>query len=101
MRQECSHQGLPLKVILMPGQSYINQPDSYSAAFQDYFRHAILSDEKNMQVQVIDLASQLREWHEIKHEQLFHPNEGHLNSLGNQVVADLLKQTAMELPRHK
>ena len=96
IQQECAHQGIPLKVVLMPGQSFINQPGSYSAAFQDYFRRAILAEEKNRQVQVIDLASQLRAWHETRHESLFHPNEGHLNALGNQVVAELLRQTAFK-----
>lgn len=92
MRQECSREGLPLKVVLMPGQSFIEQPGTYSAAFQEYFRKAITSEENNMRVQVIDLASRLRTWRETKGGPLFHPNEGHLNPKGNEAVAELLKQ---------
>lgn len=92
MRQECSREGLPLKLVLMPGQSFIEQPGTYSATFQEYFRKAIVSEENNLRVQVIDLASRLRTWRKNKREPLFHPNEGHLNPKGNQAVAELLKQ---------
>lgn len=90
MRQRCSQEGAALTLILMPGASFIDRPGSYSAAFQDYFRRAILSGEGTMEVPVIDLAGRLREWHENHHEPLFFPNEGHLNARGNQIVGDLL-----------
>jgi hypothetical protein len=97
--QACEQQNVSLKIILMPGRSFIEQPGSYSAAFQDYFRLAILNRQNSLKVHVIDLANLLREWYRRNGNSLFHPNEGHLNVLGNKIVAEILQQAVVNEPR--
>jgi hypothetical protein len=40
--ETCRQQGVGLRLVLMPGQSFVERPDSLSAAFQDYLRRALV-----------------------------------------------------------
>jgi hypothetical protein len=80
-----------LSVVLMPGRSYVEQPGSLSAQFQEYFRSNITSSlTTGSSIEVLDLASHLRDLHINGVNDLYYPNEGHLTPLGHQYVADYL-----------
>jgi len=93
MRRVCEQNQVTLKLILMPGRSYVELPDSVSAGFQDYMRQTILARQSSMGVPVLDLATALREQYRQNGKRLFHPNEGHLTALGHEVVSQLLRDT--------
>jgi lysophospholipase L1-like esterase len=97
IRRLCDENHVSLSLILMPGRSYVELPDSLSAAFQDALRRGIVARQTELGVPVIDLATRLREEHAKSRRPLFHPNEGHLNVAGNQVVADLLRSVLPEM----
>jgi lysophospholipase L1-like esterase len=91
IRQLCMEGDVRLRLILMPGRSYIELPNSLSAHYQDFVRGAILARQADLGVRVIDLASALRDERKKGEKNLFHPNEGHLTARGHQVVADVLR----------
>ena len=88
--ETCRQQGVGLRLVLMPGQSFVERPDSLSAAFQDYLRRALVGRDAQIGVPVIDLATPLRARYQQTGTRLFYPYEGHLNPAGHREVADLL-----------
>ena len=82
-----------LKLVLLPGQSFVEQPDSLSAGYQDFLRRALLRDLATVEgIQLFDLASALREAWQAGGNRLYHPNEGHLSVAGHQFVAGWLAE---------
>jgi len=80
-----------LSVVLLPGRSYVEQPESLSAQYQEYFRQNIKSSlDTSSSIKVMDLALYLRELHDNGIKNLYYPNEGHLTAKGHQYVADFL-----------
>jgi hypothetical protein len=73
----------------MPGQSFVERPDSLSAAFEDYLRRALVPRGAEIAVPVIGLAAPLRARYRETGTHLFYPHEGHLNPAGHRVVAEL------------
>ncbi len=90
IRDSCVESEVKLKLILMPGRSYIERHNSASSQFQDYLRGKIVENIGKMNVDVIDLATHLRERHKIKPGKWFYPHEGHLTAEGHHVVSDIL-----------
>jgi lysophospholipase L1-like esterase len=90
IQELCAINDVSLSIVLMPGRSFVELPESLSAIFQEASRSAILERQVDLGVPVIDLASQLREHYAMTGEQLFFPNEGHLNPAGHAIVAELL-----------
>ncbi len=74
----------------MPGKSYVEQPDSISAQYQDYLRKEIVANNDDMAVDVIDLATHLRERCERASCKWYYPHEGHLTAEGHRIVYDIL-----------
>lgn len=92
IRQLCDENHVKLSLVLMPGRSYVEQPDSLSAQYQDFLRQAILARQADLGVPMTDLAVLLRAERGKGQKHLFHPHEGHLTAAGHQVVADLLRK---------
>ena len=92
VRNACGKGGARLVLALMPGKSFVEQPGSPSAEFQDYLREQIVESGIEMGVQVIDVAGRLCERHKSNRTRLFHPNEGHLTEEGHRIVANILAQ---------
>lgn len=88
MREECRMRSVALKLVLMPGKSFVERPGSVSARFQNFIRKRILKEFEAVNLVVLDLAGHLRGYYEKGGKELFHPNEGHLNQAGHKVVAD-------------
>ena len=87
---EANH--VAMSVLLMPGRSYVELPESFSAQFQEFLRAEIVRRQSELGVPVTDLMSQLRAEYPRSKQRLFYPNEGHLTAVGHQVVADLLRK---------
>ncbi len=81
-----------LTLVLLPGRSFVELPDSYAAALQAHFRLAILSSTERIRLRTIDLATLLQEQASDSKASFFYPNDGHLNPLGHQISAKLLQQ---------
>ena len=93
IEKQLSEKNGQLTVVLLPGRSYVEQPASLSAQYQDYFRQSIKSSlETSSTIKVMDLASHLRQLNDAGINNLYHPNEGHLTAFGHQHVADYLKE---------
>jgi len=80
-----------LAVVLLPGRSFVENPGSLSAGYQDFLRRSLLRDLSLVAgVETIDLANALREARERGDSGLYYPNEGHLSPRGHLLVAGLL-----------
>jgi hypothetical protein len=91
MSEEAQRHGAGFGVALLAGKSFVREPRSLSARYQDHLRRGILED--LTEVPVLDLASRLREVHEAgTGGDLYYPNEGHLTPRGNRLVAQWLAQ---------
>ena len=66
--------------------------DSPVAQAQDYLRQQILATSEKMQIDVIDVASSLRERSQTQSGRWFYPHEGHLTAEGHRIVADILAE---------
>ncbi len=90
IRDACIQKEVKMKLVLMPGRSYVEQPYSTSAQFQDYLRKRIMENSENMKVDIIDLAANLRERYNRNPGKWYYPNEGHLTAEGHRIVFDIL-----------
>jgi lysophospholipase L1-like esterase len=91
IRKACIQNEVKLSLILMPGRSYVEQPYSVSAQFQNYLRKRIVENSEDMKVDVIDLATHLRERYQRRRPgKWYYPNEGHLTAEGHRIVYDIL-----------
>ncbi len=91
---QCSRRGIELRLVLMPGRTYVEQPGSLSAQYQDYLREKILQHGEKRDIVTMDLAMGLRALYEKHGMRLYHPNEGHLNVDGHAAVADFLRNSS-------
>ncbi len=91
----CEDKGTELKLILLPGSSYIEEPFSTSAALQNYFRKSIMDMKPQLEVDIVDVAAKLRARYLTDNGNWFYPNDGHLTPAGHQVVAALLRNQAI------
>jgi len=90
--ERLSDQGAELTVALLPGQSYVERPDSVSARYQGYLQAQLMQRLQLADIPVIDLATALQLGYAEDGMPRFHPNEGHLNPAGHRTVAELLRQ---------
>ncbi len=99
MRQVCRERGVALVVVLLPGQSYVHRPWSVSARVQAFLRQEVINRMHALQIEVIDLATRLKQGHPSRREDWFYPNEGHLTPAGHRVVASMLVESLTMLPQ--
>jgi hypothetical protein len=92
LQQGCRANGVRCVVALMPGSSLVDSPSSLSAQFQDFFRRRLVEEGARRQIDVIDVARELRARYAQSPGQWFHPNEGHLSAEGHRVVAAILDE---------
>ena len=90
IQQECVNRGVELRLVLMPGRSFVEHPASMSAQYQDYIRERLVRSSTSQDLQVLDLAAYLKALYEKEGTRLYHPNEGHLNIDGHRAVADFM-----------
>lgn len=82
---------LSLNLILIGGKSYVEQPDSFSAQYQEHLRKEILQLDFPESIKVIDAALPMRSaFREQPQHPFFFPREGHFNPEGHQWMANYL-----------
>ena len=92
IEKNLSKHGSSLKVVLLPGRSYVVSPSGVSAQYQEYFRKSLKASlEAPGSIIVLDLASYLRELDDQQKAGLYYPYEGHLTPLGHELVASYLR----------
>lgn len=90
IRNDCRQHDAGLVLVLMPGRSLVERPASQSAQFQEYLRARLVENSRQLDIEVLDLASYLKTYHREKDVRLFHPYEGHLTAAGHRVTADFI-----------
>jgi hypothetical protein len=90
LKSLCDRSGIELKIMLMPGRSFVQDPGTPSQQFQDYLRIGVLSAGERIEVDVMDLAQHLKQRYQEDGEKMLFPNEGHLTARGHEVVAEYL-----------
>ncbi len=91
LKSRCDQQKIELRLILMPGRSFVENPGSPSQQYQDFLRSKILLLDERIDVDVIDLAGHLKSHYEEHNERLFYSNEGHLTPQGHERVGNFLE----------
>lgn len=80
-----------LKLVLMPGSSFLDEAPSVSKQYQDFLRRRITSEfADHSSVELIDLAAEMRAADRAVNQVWYFPHEGHLTPAGHRAVADLL-----------
>ena len=80
-----------LSLVLLPGRSLIERPGSYSAAYQEVLRQAIVTAHGS-DTDIIDLTPRLQQAASTATGPLYYPHDGHLTVLGHQLVARWLAE---------
>lgn len=96
IKSEIRQKKIDVSFVLLPGKSYVNEPDSYSYFFQEYVRQFVVQVANNLEITTIDLASQLVELDKEDKKKLYYPNEGHLTVFGHQKVRELLQENLLK-----
>ncbi|ARN74312.1 SGNH/GDSL hydrolase family protein [Oceanicoccus sagamiensis] len=95
IQQQTQHQQSALTLAILPGQSLIVSPNSYSAHFQDYVRIKSTGMAETLGIEVIDIAEQLAAQYQPG-KRWFHPNEGHLTAEGHRKVAEIINSAMQQ-----
>lgn len=91
MSEAATAHGGKLVLALLPGMSYVTNPGSPSALFQDHVRSFMLNVSEANHLNSIDVAGSMRELHEAGGDSdWFFPNEGHYTPAGHRIVADII-----------
>jgi len=88
----CERKGVDLRLVLLPGASFLTRPGSPSAQYQEYLREKIMERQETMGAPITDLASALARRYPSDIGPWYHPHEGHLTPLGHEVVAEVLAE---------
>lgn len=87
IRFEVEQAGMDFRIVLLPGSSLLQRPQSLSGRYQEYLRRQILQSSKKKNLKAFDIK-ELLQGHGSKN--LYHSHEGHLTREGNRVVAEAL-----------
>jgi hypothetical protein len=80
-------------LVTMPNKNFILNPNSASAALQDYVRRQLIEIGGESDIPVYDLEQKMKQaQQQPKSTMWFHPHEGHLNAEGHKIVAQLLNE---------
>lgn len=91
LNKTCVAHDVKLSIALLPGSSYIEQPDSLSAMYQDYLRRTLVAELGHESLMtVIDLAAAMRINVDGIEKPLYFPNDGHLTTLGHRYIASTI-----------
>lgn len=86
--------GVGWAVALLGGRSYVEEPGSWSAQFQEVLRARLAGELRARRVPLIDLATELRAREGRCGQRAYHPADGHLNAQGHAWVAEALAPAA-------
>ena len=98
IQEEAAKQGASLTVVLLPGQSLVTAPDSWSGRFQWFVGERIGEMCQIVGVEAIDITAALLSGAAERDDakKLFHPNEGHFTVYGHRLVETILLEAIAE-----
>ncbi|MHB1308544.1 MAG: alginate O-acetyltransferase AlgX-related protein [Limisphaerales bacterium] len=88
--RQCAQAGTRLTVLVLAGRSFVEQPKSLSAQYQEYFAGNVMRVCRERGIVAADLAGALREDYRESKARYFHPNDGHLTAAGHEAVARII-----------
>lgn len=91
MRAKCSVSGVSFHLALLAGRSFVEEPGSLSARYQEYFRGEIARRADAKRQPILDLALGLKVAREAGADPYYFPHDGHLNEAGHRKVAELIE----------
>lgn len=97
MRGQCEKSGVAFSMALLAGRSFVEEPRSLSARYQEFFRREIATVAESSQIPLIDIASEMRTRFQKNRSRWFFPHDGHLTARGHEVVAEVLAPRLAEL----
>ncbi len=86
----CRTAGVELRLVALPGRSFVEQPGSYSAQYQESFLTAAVGIARERNLRIVDLACGLLNRTRSGRDRWFFPHDGHLTPRGHKLVAELL-----------
>lgn len=87
---QADERNIGLKLVLLAGKSYAQNPWSLSSQYQESLKRQILARCESAKVPVIDVAGEMRRRFQQNSPSLFFPNDGHLSPEGHRLVAEIL-----------
>ncbi|MEX0330179.1 MAG: SGNH/GDSL hydrolase family protein [Puniceicoccaceae bacterium] len=92
IQAEAASRGTGLSVILLPGQSLVSDPDSYSGRFQAFVGEQLMKMCQDRDLACLDVAWEFGPESDspMDGNSLFHPNEGHFTEEGHKAVKNLV-----------
>ena len=90
LQNDCGPRNARLVLALLAGRSYVEEPSSVSAQYQEVLRQDVLRELVEDGVRVIDLAGPMRRTWTRAQGRWFHPHDGHLTPEGHRVVAKII-----------
>ena len=90
MRAIARESGAQFHLLLLAGRSFVEEPASTSAQFQDVFRTSLLQFAEAEDIPCFDASSFLRNHFNSSLKPLYFRNDGHLNSVGHEILADFI-----------
>lgn len=77
-------------VALLPGRSYVEEPNSVSAKFQEALESVLTDQLRDKKIRVLDLAAKLRGLYQNERASWYYPHDGHLNPEGHKIICEML-----------
>lgn len=102
--QDCGKAKARLTVAVLAGRSFVEEPSSLSAQYQQFFATKVLAVCAERGVPAYDFAAELRLQFRRQKARYFHRNDGHLTPIGHEVVARALlksSRTSSRFPNRK
>lgn len=86
----CEEREVTFCLALLPGKSYVLQPESFSAAMQEYLREEIANWGTREGIPVCDLAGGFRGLPGAQRREMYFVYDGHLTESGHGIATELL-----------
>jgi hypothetical protein len=99
MAARCRARNVSLHLGILPGRSFIEQPQSFSGQYQEVFRAATVRIAGAQGVPCVDIAGELLRRRGTERGQWFHANDGHFTARGHEVIAGILVKHLADAPR--
>lgn len=92
VEQTASLAGARLQLLLLAGRSFVEEPDSLSAQFQQVHLRQVEAICRAHQRPCLNLAEPLRARYRAGRERFYYRHDGHLTPRGHEVIFELLRE---------
>lgn len=92
IEQTATRAGVRLRLLLLAGRSFVEEPDSFSAQFQQVHLRRVEAICRQRQQPCVNLAEPLRARYRAGREPFYYRHDGHLTPRGHEVIHQLLRE---------